>query len=143
VAGVIGANPNNPYNISGVAYEASINAYRIFGCQGSTSDDIIIDALLRAHKDGNDVITMSLGYTAPWTSSVLSVVASRIADQGRIVIAAVGNGGQYGAWYSGAPSSGTNVISVGSVHKYVCSTYLLVILLMLALLSALVLLVTM
>ena len=37
--GIIGADPNNPFNISGVASQASINAYRVFGCTGSVTDD--------------------------------------------------------------------------------------------------------
>jgi len=35
--GIIGANPGNEYNISGVAYDATIYAYRIFGCNGGSS----------------------------------------------------------------------------------------------------------
>jgi len=39
VAGIIGADPNNPFNISGVAFSASLSAYRVFGCEGSVTDD--------------------------------------------------------------------------------------------------------
>lgn len=39
VAGIIGANPGNPFNISGVAYKASIGSYKIFGCTGGVFDD--------------------------------------------------------------------------------------------------------
>ncbi|KAG8738765.1 hypothetical protein FRC10_006482 [Ceratobasidium sp. 414] len=119
VAGIIGANPNNPYNISGVAYEASINSYRVFGCTGSVPDDILIDALLRACKDGNDVITLSLGGADGWTEAVSGVVASRIADSGRIVTIAAGNDGAYGSWYTSGPGTGLSVISVGSVDNTV------------------------
>ena len=37
--GIIGADPGNEFNISGVAYSASISAYRIFGCKGFVTDD--------------------------------------------------------------------------------------------------------
>ncbi|CAE6473946.1 unnamed protein product [Rhizoctonia solani] len=117
VAGIIGANPNNPWNISGVAHEAKINAYRVFGCKGSVTDDILIDSLLRAYKDGNDIITLSIGGPDGWTESVSGVVASRIADQGRIVTIAAGNDGQYGSWYASGPATGRSVISVGSVDN--------------------------
>ncbi|QRW22547.1 pyrolysin [Rhizoctonia solani] len=119
VAGIIGADPTNPYNISGVAYESSINAYRVFGCDGSVPDDILIDSLLRAYKDGNDVITLSLGGADGWTEAVSGVVASRIADAGRIVTIAAGNDGQYGSWYTSGPGTGLSVISVGSVDNTV------------------------
>ncbi|CAE6415692.1 unnamed protein product [Rhizoctonia solani] len=117
VAGIIGANPNNPWNISGVAYESSINAYRVFGCDGSVPDDILIDSLLRAYKDGNDVITLSLGGPDGWTEAVSGVVASRIADKGRIVTIAAGNDGAYGSWYASGPGTGISVISIGSVDN--------------------------
>ncbi|KAL5634053.1 hypothetical protein ACGC1H_006028 [Rhizoctonia solani] len=117
VAGIIGAYPNNPWNISGVAYQSEINAYRVFGCAGSATDDIIIDALLRAHADGNDVINLSLGTPNGWTQSLSSIVANRIAQEGRIVTIAAGNEGQFGAWYSASPATGLDVISVGSVDN--------------------------
>ncbi|CEL53477.1 Minor extracellular protease vpr OS=Bacillus subtilis (strain 168) GN=vpr PE=1 SV=1 [Rhizoctonia solani AG-1 IB] len=121
VAGIIGADPVNPYNISGVAYESSINAYRVFGCDGSVPDDILIDSLLRAYKDGNDVITLSLGGADGWTEAVSGVVASKIADAGRIVTIAAGNDGQYGSWYTSGPGTGLSVISVGSIDNTVAT----------------------
>ncbi|KAJ1305221.1 hypothetical protein OPQ81_000250 [Rhizoctonia solani] len=117
VAGIVGANPNNPWNISGVAHQSQLSAYRIFGCEGSASDDVLIDALLRAHADGNDVINLSLGEPNGWTQSLSSVVASRIAREGRILAIAVGNEGQYGAWYTSTPATGLDVISVGSIDN--------------------------
>ena len=37
--GIIGANPGNQFDISGVAYDSSLSAYRVFGCTGSVTDD--------------------------------------------------------------------------------------------------------
>ena len=106
--GIFGADPVNPFNISGVAFEASINAYRIFGCDGSVTDDsealfsvkpwsmslinntVIVEALLQGVKDGNHILTMSLGGSDGWTESSSSVVSSRIAATGRIVTIAAG-----------------------------------------------------
>ncbi|KAI0745166.1 subtilisin-like protease [Earliella scabrosa] len=119
VAGIIGADPGNAFNISGVAYEASINAYRVFGCDGFVSDDIIIDALLRGVRDGNHILTLSLGGPDGWTESSSSVVASRIAESGRIVTIAAGNEGATGSWYSSSPGNGISVISVASLDNTV------------------------
>ncbi|CAE6448675.1 unnamed protein product [Rhizoctonia solani] len=119
VAGIIGADPNNPWNISGVAYKSEINAYRVFGCSSSVSSDIVIDSLLRAYNDGNDVITISLGGVDGWTESPSGVIASKIVEKGRIVTISVGNDGDYGAWYASGPSTGMDVISVGSVDNTV------------------------
>ncbi|KAG5633139.1 hypothetical protein DXG03_008238, partial [Asterophora parasitica] len=82
---IIGANPDNDFNISGVAYGASLSAYRVFGCTGSVTDDVIIEALLRGVKEGQDILTLSLGGSDGWTESSSSVVASKIAASGTIV----------------------------------------------------------
>lgn len=52
---------------------------------------VIIDALLRANQDGQDIVTLSLGGADGWTASASSVVASRIARNGKIVTIAAGN----------------------------------------------------
>ncbi|QRV96029.1 pyrolysin [Ceratobasidium sp. AG-Ba] len=119
VAGIVGADPNNSFNISGVAYQSSLNAYRIFGCTGGTTDDLMVAAMDRAYKDGNDIITMSIGGPGGWTGGVTSVLASKIASMGRVVTISAGNDGQYGAWYTSGPATGINAISVGSVDNNV------------------------
>ncbi|CAE7119808.1 unnamed protein product [Rhizoctonia solani] len=119
VAGIIGANPDNIWNISGVAYESEINAYRVFGCTGEVLDDVLIDALCRAYKDGNDVIMLSLGGAGGWAQSVSGVVASRIAKKGRVVTFASGNDGRFGPWNAGTPGTALDVISVASVDNTV------------------------
>jgi subtilisin family serine protease len=119
VAGIIGANPGNPFNIQGVAYGASLAAYRVFGCTGYTTDDIIIRAMIMAFEDHADILTLSLGGVDGWTESSVAVVASRIAHSGKVVTIAAGNDGAYGSWYSSSPGNGINAISVASVNKYV------------------------
>ncbi len=52
---------------------------------------MIIDALIMGYKDGQDILTLSLGGAAGWTESASSVVASRIAATGKIVTIAAGN----------------------------------------------------
>ncbi|KAF8757270.1 Subtilisin-like protein, partial [Rhizoctonia solani] len=61
--------------------------------------------------------TLSLGGPDGWTEAVSGVVASRIADKGRIVTIAAGNDGQYGPWYASGPATGLSVISIGSVDN--------------------------
>ena len=73
-----------------MAYDASLASYRVFGCSGTTPDDIIVDALLRAYSEGADILTLSLGGPSGWPESASSVVASRIADKGRVVTIAAG-----------------------------------------------------
>ncbi|PPQ90634.1 hypothetical protein CVT25_006617 [Psilocybe cyanescens] len=117
VAGIIGANPGNAFNISGVAFSASISAYRVFGCSGSVTDDILVEALLRGVSEGQDILTLSLGGADGWTEGTATVVASRIAGAGKIVTIAAGNDGAFGAWFTSGPGNGINVISAASLDN--------------------------
>ncbi|KAG7098097.1 hypothetical protein E1B28_000071 [Marasmius oreades] len=122
VAGIIGADPGgpeNPFNVTGVAYSASLSAYRVLGCEGGVEDEVVIEALLRAAEDGNNVITLSLGGPSGWSQSPSALVASNIADSGVAVTAAAGNEGKTGAWFAEFPAGGKSVISVASVDNSV------------------------
>jgi subtilisin family serine protease len=117
-----------------VAPEAELGMWRVFGCTGSTSNDIVIKALLKAYDIGSDIISLSLGDNSGWSEGPDAVVASRIAKKGTIgknvslfyislhspllstmtVVLASGNEGESGAFTVGTPSTGKGVISVAS-----------------------------
>lgn len=44
----------------GIAPQANIGAYRVFGCYGEATDDVIIAAMERAVLDGMDIINLSV-----------------------------------------------------------------------------------
>jgi subtilisin family serine protease len=44
----------------GIASQANIGAYRVFGCDGDATDDIIIAAIERAIAEGMDIINLSV-----------------------------------------------------------------------------------
>ena len=52
VAGIIGAN--SPL-FSVVAPNATLGMYRVFGCVGTASDEVLIAAYIRAHESGGKV----------------------------------------------------------------------------------------
>ncbi|CDH52731.1 thermostable alkaline protease [Lichtheimia corymbifera JMRC:FSU:9682] len=112
VAGIVAGKSEN---FKGVAPDATLGMWRVFGCQGLTSNDVIIQAMLDAYEAGVDVISMSLGFGSGWADTPTSVVAQRIAAKGIPVIAAAGNEGEQGAMTLGAPSVGHGVTSVASM----------------------------
>ena len=57
MSGIIGANGG----VKGVAPGVTFRAYRVFGCEGSTTADIMLAAMERALADGADVVNMSIG----------------------------------------------------------------------------------
>ncbi|KAJ2690504.1 hypothetical protein GGH99_002619, partial [Coemansia sp. RSA 1285] len=106
----------------GVAPDATLGMYRIFGCDsasgaGSTSDVMILKGLEMAVKDKLDIINLSLG-GGSWPDEPVSVAAANIVKNGTVVVAASGNDGQGGLFTAGSPAVGNGVINVGSVQNW-------------------------
>ncbi len=101
----------------GVAPGASIGSYRVFGCDGSTNDDVIVSAIERAVRDGMDVINLSLGSNNGWPDDFLATALGRVLDLGVIPVASAGNNGRSGVYSIGSPGAGEQVIAVGSVDN--------------------------
>ncbi|HEX5718726.1 MAG TPA: S8 family serine peptidase [Thermoanaerobaculia bacterium] len=111
VSGIVGANGT----VKGAAPGVTFGAYRVFGCAGSTSADIMIAAMERIAKDGADVLNMSIGSSFQWPQYPTAQAATRLVEKkGIVVVASAGNNGANGLWATGAPSLGEKVISVAS-----------------------------
>ena len=118
VTGIVAAKAASATGVTGVAPNASILAYRVFGCNGSTSDDVIISALERAYNEGARVVNMSLGDAFNnFADSPDAAASSALVAKGVVVVASAGNSGANGLFSVGAPSVGTSVISVASVQN--------------------------
>jgi minor extracellular serine protease Vpr len=113
VAGIVGANGT----VKGVAPGVTFGAYRVFGCAGSTSSDIMIAAMERILADGADVLNMSIGSAFQWPQYPTAVAADRLVRKGIVVVASAGNNGANGLFATGAPALGEKVISVASVDN--------------------------
>ncbi|KAJ1981144.1 hypothetical protein H4R35_000848 [Dimargaris xerosporica] len=114
VAGIIGGRNGT---FVGVAPNVEIAPYKIFGCgeNAGASEESMIDALNKAYEDGNDIISMSVGGWGGFANSPSAAVATHIASNGTLVVIAAGNFGEETLWTASSPSTGTGVVSVGSV----------------------------
>ena len=110
VAGIVGANGE----VVGVAPEVTFLAYRVFGCEGSTSEDIILAAMERAWRDGADVINMSLGHALDWPQSIEALAVDRLVRHGVVVAASAGNDATLGLYATSTPATAAGAISVAS-----------------------------
>jgi subtilisin family serine protease len=110
VAGIIGANGK----VKGVAPEVTFGAYRVFGCVGSTTSDVMLAAMERAYEDGMQVLNMSIGSSYQWPQYPTAVAASELVRKGVVVVASIGNSGANGLYSAGAPGLGKDVIGVAS-----------------------------
>lgn len=113
VTGIIGAQDAQ---FTGIAPQVTFGAYRIFGCEGSSTDDVIMKAMEMAYADGMDIINLSLGDVG-WPESPASLLADALALKGMIVCAAAGNEGDRGMFEVGAPSLGKHALSVASIDN--------------------------
>ena len=115
VAGIVGAD-GDPMagGVLGVAPEVEFGAYRVFGCEGSSTADLIVAALERAYLDGMDVVNMSLGAAFQWPQYPSAVASNALVDAGIVVVASIGNSGGTGVYSAGAPGVGEKVIGVAS-----------------------------
>ncbi|OAV95400.1 hypothetical protein PTTG_05451 [Puccinia triticina 1-1 BBBD Race 1] len=119
VAGIVGANDLG-YGFQGVAPNATLGMYRIMGCDklGSTSNDIVMSALLMAIRDGADVISASIGGFGGWSKGdALSDLINSLVEKGTALILAAGNEGEEGLFYAETPAAATNSIAIGSVES--------------------------
>ncbi|KAF9149466.1 hypothetical protein BG015_008741 [Linnemannia schmuckeri] len=114
VAGIIAANDTV---FIGVVPQATLGAYRVFGCQGGTSNDVIMKALLRAAGDGMQIINLSLGGPGGWRQDREARLADELARNGTIIVAAMGNEGQMGLFEASSPGVAGAAITVASTEN--------------------------
>src|SRR5919198_867669 len=118
VAGIAAAKAAGPGGVTGVAPQATIYAYRVFGCVGATDSDIMAAAMERAADDGVQVVNMSIGSAfANWPEYPTAVASDNLVAKGVVVVASIGNSGANGLYSAGAPGVGKNVIGVASVQN--------------------------
>ncbi|HEX5685484.1 MAG TPA: S8 family serine peptidase [Ideonella sp.] len=110
VAGIVGASGA----LTGVAPNVTFGAYRVFGCAGSTTADVMIAAMERALADGMQVVNQSIGSSFQWPEYPSAKAADRLVKAGVVMVASIGNSGTSGLYAAGAPGVGKHVIGVAS-----------------------------
>jgi minor extracellular serine protease Vpr len=117
VAGITGADAASEDGVTGVAPGVTFGAYKVFG-PGSTTSEVIVDALEDAYEDGFDIVNMSLGAAFAWGQDYPTTASSNeLAAQGVVVVNSAGNSGGDGAWTLSAPANGHDIISVTSADN--------------------------
>jgi len=98
----------------GVAPNAQLYIYKVFGCNGST--DVVTEAINQAVEDGADVISMSLGSDFGTSDTPDAMAAENAARAGVVVVAASGNEGS-SAYMTSTPASSSRTISVAALDS--------------------------
>jgi minor extracellular serine protease Vpr len=97
----------------GAAPEATLYAYRVFGCVGFTNDDVLLAAIDMAVADGVDVLNMSLGYDFGAADDPVAQAIDAASVAGVLVVVAAGNSGP-GAYLVGGPGTANSALSVAA-----------------------------
>ncbi|WP_086930373.1 S8 family peptidase [Agarilytica rhodophyticola] len=120
VSGIAAGNGVDGVVGTGIAPDASLIAYKVFGADGSTN--VTSDAIERAmdpNGDGDtsdkvDVINMSLGSPFGNPNDETSRAAQNASDAGIVVVASAGNSGNGIPFISGSPGAAEDVVTVAS-----------------------------
>ncbi|KAH6654877.1 peptidase S8/S53 domain-containing protein, partial [Truncatella angustata] len=118
VAGIIAAQANE-LGFTGAAPGVTLGAFRVFGCDGSAADDVLIEAYLRAYEAGSQIITASIGGSSGWSEQPWAVVVSRIVEQGVPCTVSAGNSGDVGLFYASTAANGKRVTAIASFDNVV------------------------
>jgi subtilisin family serine protease len=90
--------------------------YRVFGCGGDASNDVVMQAMMDAYNDGADIVSMSLGSdngfeAADPTGQIITNAKAR----GIATIVAAGNRGNLGPMLTSSPAIAMDAVAVASV----------------------------
>ncbi len=136
VAGIAAANKIDESEVVGVAPDAQLYIMKVFGYNGGAYGEDILAALEDALMLGADVVNMSLGTTAGFTSDTeeVNAIYNRVSETNTVLSVSCGN--NFSAGYTnnwgldqnltenpdnaviGAPSTYNNVLSVASVENW-------------------------
>ncbi|KAI9364350.1 peptidase S8/S53 domain-containing protein [Zopfochytrium polystomum] len=105
------------YPWTGVAPDAKIAAYRVFGCSGGGANDVITSAIYKAAEEGADIINMSLGVGPTLADDTDAVAINRVSQSGVLVFVSAGNSGDAGLLSVSTPSTALGAFSVAAVQN--------------------------
>lgn len=106
--------------LTGVAPEADLGMYRVFGCSGGVSDDVLLASIAMAAEEGVDIITMSIGATSYFSTSPgnpYNLLIQGLTDRGIAVLAAAGNDGAIEPFSINSPANVPTALAVGSIEN--------------------------
>ncbi|KAI8215787.1 Minor extracellular protease vpr [Colletotrichum sp. SAR 10_76] len=124
VAGIIAAQ-SNPFGFTGTAPGVTLGAYKVFGCEGEVSNDVLIAAYNRAFEDGSNIITASIGGPSGWTDEPWAATVSRIVDAGVPCTVSAGNSGDQGIFFASTAASGKHVTAIASFDNVITPAVLI------------------
>lgn len=112
VAGTIAATANNGKGVAGVAFNSPLAVCKALNSSGSGTLDMVANCITWLNEKGAKIISMSLGGASG--SATLQAAVKNATDNGSLIIAAAGNGGNSALNY---PAAYAEVVSVAATDN--------------------------
>lgn len=112
VAGTIAATANNSKGVTGVAFNSPLAICKALNSSGSGTLDMVANCITWLNQKGAEIISMSLGGSSG--SATLQSAVQNATDNGSLIIAAAGNGGNSALNY---PAAYEEVVSVAATDN--------------------------
>ncbi len=112
VAGIVGASADNGLGMAGVAPGVSLMAVKVMDAQGAGDVATICEGIVWAADPGDHVINLSIGSRNGYDAKKAATDYAR--SKGAVVVAAMGNDGQFSAFY---PAACKGVVAVGATTQ--------------------------
>jgi thermitase len=112
VAGTAAANTNNSVGVAGVAFNSPLAICKGLNSSGSGTLEMVANCITWVNQRGAKVISMSLGGSG---SSTLQTAVRNATNNGSLLIAAAGNGGNSTVQY---PAGYAEVVSVAATDDH-------------------------
>jgi subtilisin family serine protease len=116
VAGIAAAAANNGVGVAGVAPGARLIIVKALNALGTGSESIVAQGIRWAVDSGAEIVSMSLGDSAPRGAQAdpLGEAVAYAQSHGVLVVAAAGNDGAAQAWW---PAAYPGVVAVGATDQ--------------------------
>ncbi|KAJ3103356.1 hypothetical protein HDU97_010194 [Phlyctochytrium planicorne] len=117
VSGIIAASDVENKGIEGVAPNATLGVYKVFGCNGDSDTGSVLAAMDQSFFDDCSILNLSLGAGAAWSDTPDAMLADLLTSTGEIVVSSAGNDQDLGIFRVGSPATSSSTTAVGAVEN--------------------------
>ncbi|KAJ3115154.1 hypothetical protein HDU96_001120 [Phlyctochytrium bullatum] len=117
VSGIIAANDVENRGVEGVAPNATLGVYKVFGCSGESDTAAVLSAMEQSFFDDCSILNLSIGSGSAWADTPDATLADILTSTGELVVSAAGNDQDIGIFRISSPAVSSQATGVGAVEN--------------------------